>query len=278
MSKNNLTYFNRDTKDNVKRWCITWESLCSENKLFDLLFSHHETRMSGFPLISKDVFFHVCKVQLNCSVLQSSQTFVYNFELINFTRQIHESLCGYLAQLKKRSHCAVKFEGRVKEHNYQLAVNKGPYQRQNIEENYLHSSCIVKTWEKKSGSVISSHYRPQRSWGKVMFSQASVILLTGAVSASVHAGIHPLGADTPWEKTHPPGSRHPLELIPPSPRTACWEIWSTRGRYASYWNAILLWVFSVVPHDTFRDERCSWTLGYEVSFKFPPDQVVIRQS
>ena len=40
------------------------------------------------------VFFHVCEVQLNCSVLQSSQTFVYNFELINFTRQIHETLCG----------------------------------------------------------------------------------------------------------------------------------------------------------------------------------------
>ena len=118
-------------------------------------------------------------------------------------------------------------------------------------------------------------YRPQRSWGKVMFLQASVILLTGGVSASVHAGIpHPLGADTPppqadipppradtppskqtppQEQTppgadppeqtptradpprsrHPPGSRHP-------PRCrACWEIRSTRGRYTSYWNAIL---------------------------------------
>ena len=31
----------------------------------------------------------------------------------------------------------------------------------------------------------------------------------------------PPGADTPW-------------------RRACWEIWSTRGWYASYWNAILL--------------------------------------
>ena len=37
-----------------------------------------------------------------------------------------------------------------------------------------------------------------------------------------------LGADThPW-------SRHPL------PRRACWEIRSMHGRYASYWNAILL--------------------------------------
>ena len=45
----------------------------------------------------------------------------------------------------------------------------------------------------------------------------------------------------PWEQTHsppeqtpPPRSRHP-------PRhRACWEIRSTSGRYASYWNAILL--------------------------------------
>ena len=73
--------------------------------------------------------------------------------------------------------------------------------------------------------------RPQRSWGKVMFSQASVILLTGGVSASVHAGIHspppqsrhPPGADTPWEQT-PPGAdtlqnRHPPEQTPPGADT-----------------------------------------------------------
>ena len=45
-------------------------------------------------------------------------------------------------------------------------------------------------------------YRPQRSWGKVMFLQASVILLTGG-------GVpHPPGADTPQ-------STHPLEHTPP---------------------------------------------------------------
>ena len=49
-------------------------------------------------------------------------------------------------------------------------------------------------------------YRPQRSWGKVMFSQACVILFTRGVSASVHAGIPPpLGADTPT-----PGADTPL--------------------------------------------------------------------
>ena len=131
------------------------------------------------------------------------------------------------------------------------------------------------------------NYRPQRSWGKVMFSQACVILLTEGVSASVHAGIppvppsrHPLGADppgadTPWSK-HPPRRRHPPEQTPSQSRhpgadtpqeqtpprsrhppradtpqsrhplrcRACWEIRSTRGRYASYWNAILLKIYT----------------------------------
>ena len=44
---------------------------------------------------------------------------------------------------------------------------------------------------------------PQRSWGKVMFLQACVILFTGGGSASVHAGI-----------PSPPGSRHPQEQTP----------------------------------------------------------------
>ena len=81
--------------------------------------------------------------------------------------------------------------------------------------------------------------------GARLFSQACVILFTGGVSASVHAGIpppqsrHPPRADThtPPEQT-PPQSRPPSEQTPPR-RRACWEIRSTRGRYASYWNAIL---------------------------------------
>ena len=43
----------------------------------------------------------------------------------------------------------------------------------------------------------------------------------------------PARADTPHQSRHPPGSRHP------PPGRSCWEIRSTRGRYASYWNAIL---------------------------------------
>ena len=89
-------------------------------------------------------------------------------------------------------------------------------------------------------------YRPQRSWGKVIFSQACVILFTGG---GCMLGC-PKGADTPgsrhspreqkpppWEQTPlleqtPPGSRYPLgSRHPPSTEHA--------GRYASYWNANL---------------------------------------
>ena len=94
-------------------------------------------------------------------------------------------------------------------------------------------------------------YRPQRSWAKVMFLQASVILSTGGDSASVHAGIPPpqeqtppqgpapLGPDTTPSPLGPdtpllPGTRHPPE--------ADSGIWSTSDRYASYWNAFLYYV------------------------------------
>ena len=78
-------------------------------------------------------------------------------------------------------------------------------------------------------------------------------------SASVHAGIPPspppphppdqapLGADPPGPGTVPgpdtppgPGTTAPQTRHPTPPRSsACWEIRSTSGRYASYWNAIL---------------------------------------
>ena len=74
-------------------------------------------------------------------------------------------------------------------------------------------------------------------WGKVIFSVACVKNSVRGGSASVHAGIphKPPGADTL------PGTRHPTlpEQTPPPLCSACWEMWSTSGRYASYWNAIL---------------------------------------
>ena len=78
------------------------------------------------------------------------------------------------------------------------------------------------------------NYRPQRSWAKVMFLQASVILSTGGVSASEHPWIHPPTHSRPH---HPP--------IHPPPREADSGIRSTSGRYASYWNAFLLVLFNL---------------------------------
>ena len=44
---------------------------------------------------------------------------------------------------------------------------------------------------------------------------------------------------TPRDQVHPPGADPPKDQVHPPQERACWEIRSTRGRYASYWNAIL---------------------------------------
>ena len=87
---------------------------------------------------------------------------------------------------------------------------------------------------------------------KVIFLHLFVILFTGGVSVSVHAGIpHPPGsrhlprADTPPEQTPPPGAdthtppTHPWSRHTSPPREADSGIRSMSGRYASYWNAFL---------------------------------------
>ena len=51
----------------------------------------------------------------------------------------------------------------------------------------------------KTNYVNCFYYLPQRSWGKVMFLDVSVISFTGRGSAQLHAGIQPL----------PPRTRHP---------------------------------------------------------------------
>ena len=109
--------------------------------------------------------------------------------------------------------------------------------------------------------VVAIYYRPQRSWAKVMFLQASVILSTGGGEFCLSAcwdtpgtrpprtppGPHPPEPDPPGPDTHPqpPGPEPPQEQTPPvadthPPREADSGIRSTNGRYASYWNAFLL--------------------------------------
>ena len=102
----------------------------------------------------------------------------------------------------------------------------------------LFRSCLIFTARKRSfgqGNI----YHPQRSWGKVIFSQASVILFTGGVCLSAcwvttpRPG--PPGPDTPLDQA-PPGTRHP----PVAEHTQS-------GQYASYWNAILVSHACVIP-------------------------------
>ena len=89
-------------------------------------------------------------------------------------------------------------------------------------------------------------YHPQTKFGARLYFQKCVsrILFTGGGSASVHAGISPPGT------RHPPGADLPGPGTPrsrPTWHSACWEIRSTSGRYASYWNAILF----VIVHSNF---------------------------
>ena len=73
-----------------------------------------------------------------------------------------------------------------------------------------------------------------------------------------------------WDTT-PPGSRHPPpEQVPqeqappkqavplgadPHPSSVCWEVRSTSGRYASYWNAILFCVVNILVNLIFQQNH-----------------------
>ena len=105
-------------------------------------------------------------------------------------------------------------------------------------------------------------------WGKVIFSEACVknSVHRGGVSTSVHAprSRHPPGADIPLEQT-PLWSRHPREQAPP--HRACWEIRSKRGRYASYWNVVLL---RKLASETFRQNYLYFFTWLDLSGTFDP--------
>ena len=65
-------------------------------------------------------------------------------------------------------------------------------------------------------------------------------------------GSTPHGKHTPWEAHTPAPS--PQEAHTPPRRRAYWEIWSTRGRYTSYRNAILfLHVFKNIRDYSSKD-------------------------
>ena len=76
-------------------------------------------------------------------------------------------------------------------------------------------SSIRSGGSNRSRGILSfscSFYWPQRSFAKVMFLQASVILSTGEGLPTVHAGTHPPKSLTPQ------GANTPLKSRPPSPQ------------------------------------------------------------
>ena len=74
---------------------------------------------------------------------------------------------------------------------------------------------------------------------KVIFLHLSVNLFTGGFCLSACWDTTPLGADTTTPpEPDPPGPDTPPREQAPSPEADS-SIWSTSGRYASYWNAFL---------------------------------------
>ena len=122
-------------------------------------------------------------------------------------------------------------------------------------EKYFRNSLMFMLQPHLCYHLLRHYYRPQRSWGKVMFLQASVILLTGGVCyPSMHCMLllWPSVVVTFWLKAafwygllgvgaegHNRRPPHQKAITvawwrpPPPPDGYCC------GRYASYWNAFL---------------------------------------
>ena len=75
-------------------------------------------------------------------------------------------------------------------------------------------------------------------WGKVIFFTCLSVCSWGSTWTGT-----PLVGTPPWQ-VQPPWQVDPPAGTPPW-SSACWEIRSTSGRYASYWNAFL---FIVISH------------------------------
>ena len=67
-----------------------------------------------------------------------------------------------------------------------------------------------------------------------------LILGWGGLGSGGVSGLNQLKQLSPNKILSSPGESSILEADPPPPCSACWDMRSTSGRYASYWNAILL--------------------------------------
>ena len=64
----------------------------------------------------------------------------------------------------------------------------------------------------------------------------------GNIFSSVCQDFCTQGRPAPLHAGIPPARRPPLARRPPY-HSACWDIWPTNWRYASYWNAYLTWMY-----------------------------------
>ena len=94
-------------------------------------------------------------------------------------------------------------------------------QSEQWQESHLYlKNCPV---ESTIFSLHRYHYRPQRSWGKVMFLQVCVILFSGGSTwpgtppgtrCTSRGQVHPSDqVHPPWDQVHPPV--HPLDQVHP---------------------------------------------------------------
>ena len=150
-------------------------------------------------------------------------------------------LCACLVNTKKRLQQI--FTSRQFSSALFLFTNRRTFCLRNSGQQQL--GYLIKATSTKEISL-RYFYRPQLSWAKVMFLQVCVILFTGGGLPQYMLGYHipPLGADTSPVADTPQSRQPPRAGIPPGsrpPREADSGIRSTSGRYASYWNAFLLY-------------------------------------
>ena len=119
----------------------------------------------------------------------------------------------------------------------------------------MTDTCENITFLQLCWRAVTNIYRPQRSWGKVIFSPGCVILFTGGVKGPRGCMVPGGGA---WSRVevHGPGGclvlGGPSGGPPPRDGYCC-------GRYASYWNAFLfLAKFKRLFLSTAWDKRLVW--------------------
>ena len=83
-------------------------------------------------------------------------------------------------------------------------------------------------------NLLINNYCLQCSWGKVIFSQASVILSTGGITWAYTPpgpGTPPGTRYTPWHQVHPWHQEHPLDQVHPPDQVHPQTRYPARTRY-----------------------------------------------